>query len=139
VAGDLAETLFALGFVGSGMLAIPVLAGSGSVGMAGLLHKDWGFSKSVRQAPVFYGLVVVGTIGGTGLSLLDVDPVKLLVYVALINGILAAPFLFLVMTISHDATIMGRHRNGRVALVVGWFTTALMAVAAAVYLVVTYA
>jgi Mn2+/Fe2+ NRAMP family transporter len=134
----MAETLFALGFVGSGMLAIPVLAGSGSVGMAGLLHKSWGFSKSVRQAPVFYGLVVVGTIGGTALSLLDVNPVKLLVYVALINGILAAPFLFLVMMVSHDATIMGRHRNGRVALVLGWFTTVLMAAAAGVYLVVTY-
>ena len=57
VAGHWAEALFALGFIGSGMLANPVLAGAGAVGMAGLLGKSWGFSRSVRQAPVFYGLV----------------------------------------------------------------------------------
>ncbi len=78
IAGGLSETLFALGFIGSGMLAIPVLAGSGSVGMAGLLHKEWGFSRSIREAPVFYGLVAVGTIGGTLVTLTGLDPVKLL-------------------------------------------------------------
>jgi len=106
----LAEVLFALGFIGSGMLAIPVLAGSGSVGMAGLLHKEWGFSRSVRDAPVFYGLL------GWAPSRHRADsrgrqPVKLLIYVALINGIIAAPFLILVMMIAHDRRIMGEHLN----------------------------
>jgi NRAMP (natural resistance-associated macrophage protein)-like metal ion transporter len=85
-AGHFASALFALGFIGSGLLAIPVLAGSGSVGMAGLLGKQWGFSRSVRKAPVFYGLVALGTLGGTALSLLNVNPIKLLVFVAVING-----------------------------------------------------
>src|ERR1022692_2791567 len=72
VAGHFASALFALGFIGSGLLAIPVLAGAGSVGMAGLLGKQWGFERSVRKAPVFYGLVALGTAGGTALSLLHV-------------------------------------------------------------------
>src|ERR1700730_14443702 len=55
-AGHFASVLFAIGFIGSGLLAIPVLAGSGSIGMSGLLRKQWGFSRSVRKAPLFYGL-----------------------------------------------------------------------------------
>jgi Mn2+/Fe2+ NRAMP family transporter len=98
-AGHFASTLFALGFIGSGLLAVPVLAGSGSVGMAGLLGKEWGFSRSVRKAPVFYGLVALGTLGGTALSLLHINPIKLLVLVAVINGVAAAPFLVVVMCV----------------------------------------
>ncbi|HET8894361.1 MAG TPA: Nramp family divalent metal transporter, partial [Gaiellaceae bacterium] len=107
IAGRFASTLFALGFIGAGMLAIPVLAGSGSAGMAGLLGKATGFSRSVKRAPTFYGLVMIGTLGGAALSLLGVNPIKLLVIVAVINGVAAAPFLVLVMMISNDKKIMG--------------------------------
>jgi Mn2+/Fe2+ NRAMP family transporter len=130
LAGRWAGALFALGFIGSGMLAIPVLAGSGAAGLAGLLGKRFGFSRSVRKAPVFYSLVAVGTLGGTALTLTHVDPVQLLVISAYINGIAAAPFLILVMLISSNGAIMGEHRNGRLAAGLGWLTTALMAVAA---------
>jgi NRAMP (natural resistance-associated macrophage protein)-like metal ion transporter len=129
-AGRWAGELFALGFIGSGMLAVPVLAGSGAVGMAGLLGKTWGFSKSPRQAPVFYGLVALGTVGGTLLSLLHVDPIRLLVLVAVINGVAAAPFLVVIMRIANDTKIMGRRRNGRLSNWLGWTTVALMATAA---------
>src|ERR1022692_3450534 len=105
-AGHFASALFALGFIGSGLLAIPVLAGAGSVGMAGLLGKQWGFERSVRKAPVFYGLVALGTAGGTALSLLHVNPIKLLVFVAVINGVAAAPFLVVVMRVSGSRRIM---------------------------------
>jgi NRAMP (natural resistance-associated macrophage protein)-like metal ion transporter len=138
VAGGLSEALFALGFVGSGMLAIPVLAGAGSVGMAGLLHKEWGFSRSPREAPVFYGLVILGTLGGTLVTLTSVDPVKLLVYSALINGLLAAPFLILVMLLSEDRASMGDYANGNLARILGWATTLLMAASAITYLILTY-
>jgi len=134
VAGHWSSVLFALGFIGTGMLAIPVLAGSGAAGMAGLLGKRWGFSRSVRKAPVFYGLVAVGTVGGTILSLLSSNPIHLLVLVAVINGIAAAPFLFVVMLISRDRTVMGEYRNGKVASIFGWLAFALMAAAALVML-----
>jgi Mn2+/Fe2+ NRAMP family transporter len=129
-AGRFAGALFALGFIGSGLLAIPVLAGAGSSGMAGLLHKDWGFSRSVRQAPVFYGLVALGTLGGMGLSLAHANPIKLLVLVAVINGVIAAPFLVVVMLVSGSRRIMGDYVNGRVARLIGWLTAVIMAGAA---------
>ena len=130
LAGRFASDLFALGFIGSGLLAVPVLAASGSVGLAGLLGKQWGFSRSVRQAPVFYGLVALGTLGGTALSLLNVNAIKLLVFVAVINGVAAAPFLVVVMWISSSQRLMGEYVNGKAAKVLGWLTVAIMAAAA---------
>jgi NRAMP (natural resistance-associated macrophage protein)-like metal ion transporter len=129
-AGHFASAIFALGFIGSGLLAVPVLAGSGSVGMAGLLGKKWGFSRSVRKAPVFYGLVALGTVGGTALSLLHVNPIKLLILVAVINGVAAAPFLVVVMWVSSDRRLMGDYVNGKAAKILGWATAALMGAAA---------
>jgi len=138
VAGHWSSVLFALGFIGTGMLAIPVLAGSGAAGLAGLLGKRWGFSRSVRKAPAFYGLVGVGTVGGTILSLLSSNPIHLLVLVAVINGIAAAPFLLVVMLIARDPAVMGEYRNGKVASVLGWLAFAVMA-AAALVMVAQYA
>ncbi len=135
IAGQYSEMLFALGFIGSGMLAIPVLAGSGSAGIAGLLGTSWGFSRAPRKAPVFYALVLVGTVGGTALSLLHVNPIQLLVISASINGVAAAPFLLLVMLISGDESVMGAQRNGRLATGLGWLTTVVMGVAAVAYFV----
>jgi Mn2+/Fe2+ NRAMP family transporter len=132
VAGSFAETLFAFGFIGSGMLAVPVLAGSGSAGISGLLGRSWGFSRSPRQAPVFYALVLAGTLGGTVLSALSVNPIQLLVISASVNGIAAAPFLVLVMLLSNDKQ-MGNYRNGWFANTLGWATTAVMAAATVGY------
>jgi Mn2+/Fe2+ NRAMP family transporter len=129
-AGHFASAIFALGFIGSGLLAIPVLAGAGSVGMAGLLGKKWGFERSVRKAPVFYALVALGTLGGTALSLLHINPIKLLVFVAVINGVAAAPFLVVVMRVSSSKRIMGDYVNGNAAKILGWLTVTLMAAAA---------
>jgi Mn2+/Fe2+ NRAMP family transporter len=129
-AGHFASAIFALGFIGSGLLAIPVLAGSGSVGMAGLMGKEWGFSRSVRKAPVFYGLVALGTVGGTALSLLHVNPIKLLIFVAVLNGVIAAPFLIVVMKVSSSQRLMGDYVNGRAAKILGWSTVVVMGVAA---------
>jgi NRAMP (natural resistance-associated macrophage protein)-like metal ion transporter len=137
-AGSAASAIFALGFIGSGMLAVPVLAGSGSVGLAGLLGKPWGLSKSVRDAPLFYGLLLAGTIGGTVLTLLSIDPIKLLVLSATVNGVAAAPFLLVVMLIAGNRTIMGQHRNGVLATILGWFTFGVMTAAAVTMLLLTF-
>jgi NRAMP (natural resistance-associated macrophage protein)-like metal ion transporter len=130
VAGRFATAIFALGFVGAGMLAIPVLAGAGSAGMAGILGKPTGFSNSPRQAPVFYGLCAIGTVGGMALSLLSVNPITLLVFVAVVNGVAAAPFIIITMIVSSNPTIMGEYVNGRAAKLLGWLAAALMTGAA---------
>ena len=132
-AGRFASAIFALGFIGSGLLAIPALVASGSVGLSGLMGRDWGFSKSLRQAPLFYGLVAVGTLGGTALSLLHVNPIKLLVVVAIINGVIAAPMLVIVMRVSASRAIMGKYVNGRLASGLGWLTALIMAGAAVAF------
>jgi NRAMP (natural resistance-associated macrophage protein)-like metal ion transporter len=131
IAGRFASSLFALGFIGSGMLAVPVLAGAGSAGLAGLLGKPAGFSRKPQEAPVFYGLVALGTFGGMALSLAGLDPIRLLVFVAIVNGVAAAPFLFITLLISGNRDIMGTYTNGRLSTIVGWTTFAIMAVAAA--------
>ena len=115
VAGKLSSLLFAAGFIGSGFLAVPVLAGSGASALAGLLHKSWGYSNRARQAPVYYALVGLGTIGGTLLALLQINTIKLLVIVAVINGLAAAPFLIVVMLVSGRGRGVAAH--GRLSAV----------------------
>jgi Mn2+/Fe2+ NRAMP family transporter len=107
-----------------------VLAGSGSVGLAGLLGQPWGLSRSLRKAPLFYGLLTAGTLGGTALTLTSINPIKLLILVAGINGVAAAPFLLVVMLIARNRELMGDSRNRRLASTLGWLTVALMAAAA---------
>jgi Mn2+/Fe2+ NRAMP family transporter len=129
LAGRFASVIFALGFIGSGLLAVPVLAASGSIGLSGLLKKKWGFSLSIRKAPLFYGLVGVGTIGGTALSLLAINPIKLLVFVAVINGVIAAPLLAVVLIVSNSRHLMGKYVNGPLANIVGGLAFSVMALA----------
>jgi NRAMP (natural resistance-associated macrophage protein)-like metal ion transporter len=131
VAGSYASIIFAIGFIGSGVLAVPVLAASGAAGMSALLNKDWGFDRKVRKAPVFYGILGVGIVLGTALSIVSSNPIQLLVLSAVVNGIAAGPFLVIVMLISRDRSIMGVHVNGRLANTMGWIVTAVMCIAGA--------
>lgn len=129
IAGPAAAAIFAIGFIATGVLAVPVLASSGSIALAGLLGKPWGFNDSPRRAPLFYALIGVGLVGGVAISALTDNPVQLLVLSATINGIAAAPFLLVVMLLSRDRKLMGTHVNGRLAATVGWLTTVIMLVA----------
>ena len=139
VAGPWASTVFAIGFIATGVLAVPVLVSSGSVALAGLLNKPWGLNRSGRRAPLFYGIVLAGTLGGTAIATFAADPIRLLVLSATINGIAAAPFLLVVLLIAADRSLMGEYANGRLANATGWLTTAIMAVAGVVGLYVTIA
>jgi NRAMP (natural resistance-associated macrophage protein)-like metal ion transporter len=132
IAGHLSTVLFAAGFIGSGLLAVPVLAGSASTGIAGLRGKRWGFERGPRKAPLFYALVALGTVGGVVLSIFYHDPIGLLVLSALVNGVAAAPFMVIVMLISGDRDLMGKDRNGRLARTLGWAATVAMSVAGVV-------
>ena len=131
IAGHWSTALFAIGFIGSGVLAVPVLAASGAAGMAGLTNREWGLDRSPARAPLFYVLLGVGVIGGTALSLVGLNPISLLVLSAIVNGIAAGPFLLVMMLIARDRQIMGTYTNGRVAAVLGWTSTVVMSVAGA--------
>jgi Mn2+/Fe2+ NRAMP family transporter len=131
IAGGGAKVLFAVGFVSAGLLAIPVLAGSASAGLAGVLGCDWGFSRAVPDAPLFYAVVAGGTITGSILSVAGVDPIRLLVAAATGNGITAAPLLAVVMVIAGDRRLLGEHRPHLITRVLGWAAVALMGSATA--------
>jgi NRAMP (natural resistance-associated macrophage protein)-like metal ion transporter len=131
VAGSYASIIFAIGFIGSGILAVPVLAASGAAGMAALLNKDWGFERTLRKAPVFYGILSAGIILGTILSIVSSNPIQLLVLSAVVNGIAAGPFLIIIMLISRDRAVMGAYVNGPLANTMGWIVTVVMCVAGA--------
>jgi Natural resistance-associated macrophage protein len=106
---------------------VPVLAGARSAGLTGLLGRPWGLSTSIRKAPLFYALLAAGTLRGTALTFTSIDPIKLLVFVAIVNGIAAVPFLLVVMLIARNRQLMGKYRNRGLATILGWFTVALMA------------
>lgn len=138
VAGPLASAVFAVSFIATGILAVPVLASSASFAVAGFLDKQWGFSRSPRKAPLFYGIIGAGTLGGAAIAYFTDNPVQLLVFSAFINAVVAGPFLIVIMVISHDKRIMGDARNGWLAAVVGWITTVVMTLAAAAGLYFTF-
>lgn len=131
IAGQYAGMLFAIGFIGSGVLGVPVLAASGAAGMAGLLNKTWGLDRPARRAPLFYGILAAGLLLGTLLAVLATDPIGLLVLSAVVNGIAAGPFLIVMMLISRDRHIMGPYRNGTLATIMGWAATVIMCAAGA--------
>ena len=132
IAGTSASLLFAVGFIGSGILAVPVLAAAGAAGMSGLLDKPWGLEDSPRRAPLFYILLAVGLIAGILLSVFVHNPIQILVLSATVNGIAAGPFLIIMMIISADRRLMGNYRNGHLARTLGWIVTGVMC-AAGVY------
>lgn len=139
LAGDAAALLFALGLIGTGLLAIPVLAGSASFAVAEVFGWRSGLDLSPRRGRRFY-LVFAGAVtGGMILQWFQTNPIRVLFLSAVLNGILAPPLMVLVMLVSNNRKIMGEHANGFWLNVVGWAATAVMACAALAFFVTSYA
>ncbi len=130
LAGDLAGLVFALGIVGTGLLAIPVLAGSAAYGIAEAFGWREGLSQRLSHARGFYAVIAAATLIGLALNFLGVNPIAALVYTAVINGIVAVPLLVLLLLVANNRAIMGAFTNGRLSNVIGVLTTLVMAVAA---------
>ncbi len=128
--GKIAEFLFAMGIIGTGLLAIPVLAGSSAYAISEGLGWKQGLSKKFKQAKAFYLTIIISTVIGLWINLANVDPIKALIYAAVINGMVAVPLLVMVMKIANDKKALGKKTNGKLSNVLGWLTTAIMGVAA---------
>jgi NRAMP (natural resistance-associated macrophage protein)-like metal ion transporter len=111
VAGDLAFALFALGIIGTGLLAVPVLAASASYALAEARKWPSGLSCRPRKAKAFYGTIVAATLAGIGINLSPLDPVKALFWSAVVNGIVAVPVMAMMMLISSNRKIMERSQS----------------------------
>jgi NRAMP (natural resistance-associated macrophage protein)-like metal ion transporter len=126
VAGDLAFLLFAIGIVGTGLLAIPVLAGS--VGYAVAELKAWpiGLDRPVRSARGFYATIAAVTLLGMALNYASVSPIKALFWSAVINGLSAGPIMILIMLMASDRKLTGKLRLPKPQWIIGWTSTLVM-------------
>lgn len=130
-AGDATFMLFAIGIIGTGMLAIPVLAGSSSYAIAESLRWKEGLYRGLNQAYAFYGIIILSMLIGLGLNFIGLDPIKALIYSAIANGLVAPFILFFIVKISSNKKVMGHWVNRRFTTWVGWITTGVMALAGA--------
>jgi Mn2+/Fe2+ NRAMP family transporter len=126
LAGNFAFFLFTLGIVGTGMLAVPVLAGSASYALSESFGWKQGLYKKFHQAHAFYGVIILSMILGLLMNFMNIDPIKALIYSAVANGLIAPIILILIVRISSNKKIMGEHANHPVATWIGWITTILM-------------
>ena len=130
-AGNATYWLFAIGIVGTGLLAIPVLAGASSYAVSESFKWKEGLYRKFGQAHAFYGTIILSVIVGLGINFLGIDPIKALIYSAVANGIVAPVVLILIMMISSNKKIMGEWTNGKKTHWFGWAITAVMVVSGA--------
>ena len=129
VAGEFTFILFAAGIIGTGMLAIPVLAGSAAYAVSEVFQWDEGLDHTFRQARFFYAAIAVATLGGIALNFTGLDPVRALYWSAVINGMLAVPLMAVLMVVAVNPRIMGRLTLSRGMIAGGWLATLIMAAA----------
>jgi Mn2+/Fe2+ NRAMP family transporter len=134
LAGRFAFLLFALGIVGTGLLAIPVLAGSAGYAVAGLMSWRGSLEKKPGQAPRFYGVIALATVVGIGLDFVGLNPIRALYLSAVLNGLVAAPVMFSVMRLADDPKIIGEFHLPAYLRWGGWLATAVMALASVAFL-----
>lgn len=130
LAGDLTFYLFAAGIIGTGLLAVPVLAGSAAYGIAEVYNWHATLEAKPKEAKLFYAIIAATTLAGVVINFLPVDPVKMLFWAAVINGFVAVPIMVMMMLVASNTKIMGRFKLSPRLKIAGWCATAIMAMAA---------
>jgi NRAMP (natural resistance-associated macrophage protein)-like metal ion transporter len=130
IAGDFAFTVFALGIVGTGLLAVPVLAGSAAYALGETMKWKVGLAHEPGRAPAFYLTIIVATGVGAALNYTPIDPIKALFWSAVINGVTAVPLMAMIVLLASRRKIMGEFTIPSWQKVLGWIGTATMASAA---------
>ena len=133
IAGNFAFALFALGIIGTGLLAVPVLAGSAAYAVTEMFGMAGSLDAKPTKARLFYGTIAVTTLLGVSLQYVGIDPARALYWAAVVNGVLAAPLMVMMMLIVRNPRAMGRLTLGRRATITGWIATGVMAVATIVF------
>lgn len=138
VAGGFAFAIFALGIIGTGLLAVPVLAGSAAYALGESRNWPVGLARKPLRAKAFYGTIVAATIFGLLFSLSPLDPIKALYWSAVLNGLVAVPVMVTMMFMASNQTIMGKFQITGYLRYTGWMATVVMALAAALMLVSSF-
>jgi NRAMP (natural resistance-associated macrophage protein)-like metal ion transporter len=129
-AGFLAKLIFSVGIIGLGLLAVPVLSGSAAYAVSEAFAWNAGLSLKLKKAHGFYGVITIATLIGLIINFVGIDPVKALIYTAVLNGVAAVPLLFLIIKISTNDAIMGEYKSGWLSKSLLWFTFIVMGAAA---------
>jgi len=129
IAGNLAFAFFSAGIIGTGMLAIPVLAGSSAYAVAGAFKWKNSLEHTPMQAKRFYGIIVLSTLIGAALGFTSIDPIKALFWSAVINGVISVPIMVVMMLMAVRADIMGPFIISNKLKLMGWLATMMMATA----------
>jgi NRAMP (natural resistance-associated macrophage protein)-like metal ion transporter len=127
IAGDFAFLLFALGILGTGFLAVPVLAGSAAYAVAEALRWPSGLGRLPKEAKAFYGTIALATLIGVTFNLLPFDPIKALFWAAVLNGIVAVPIMAVMMLLARERRVMGAFILPAPLALMGWLATLIMA------------
>ncbi len=129
IAGDFAFVLFTAGIVGTGMLAIPVLAGSAAYAVAESFRWPIGLGLTLLEARGFYAILTIATLGGVALGFTEVDPIKALLWSAVANGVIAVPIMVVMMLLSAKPAVMGQFTARTRLRALGWVSTGVMGAA----------
>jgi NRAMP (natural resistance-associated macrophage protein)-like metal ion transporter len=135
IAGRFAFLLFALGIVGTGLLAIPVLAGSAGYAVADTFRWRGSLAKKPEQAPRFYAVIALATVAGIALDFAGLNPIRALYWSAVLNGLVAAPVMYAVLRLADDPNIVGEFRLSTQLRWGGWIATGVMLAASLAFLV----
>jgi NRAMP (natural resistance-associated macrophage protein)-like metal ion transporter len=125
-----ATILFALGLIGSGFLAVPILTGASAYAMCEAFDWKYGLDEKFRDARRFYLIIAAATVIGLLINFLKIPPVTALFWTAVINGVLAPPLIVVIMLVSNSPRVMGKRTNGSLTNIIGWSTAVLMTAAA---------
>jgi len=136
VAGVFAFALFAAGIIGTGMLAVPVLAGSAAYAVSEVFQWAEGLDRKPREAKAFYATIAVATLAGVAMNFTALDPIKALYWSAVVNGVLAAPLMAVMMVIAMNKRIMGKFTLRRPMFLIGWLATIVMVLATIAFFVI---
>jgi NRAMP (natural resistance-associated macrophage protein)-like metal ion transporter len=134
LAGPLTFALFSLGIIGTGLLAVPVLAGSAGYAVAEAMHWRSSLELKPLRARGFYAVIAAATLIGAALGFTTIDPIKMLFWAAVINGFVSVPVMVAMMIMASRLQLMGKYKLGAGVAIAGWASTLLMAVAAGVLL-----
>lgn len=130
IAGDGAYLLFALGIIGTGLLAVPILAGSGAYAFSEIMKWNNGLEEEFSKAKSFYIIIAFSILAGLGLNFIGIDPIKALYWSAFVNGVIALPLLIVIMIIGGNSKIMGKETNPVWVNIFGWMSVVFMTLAA---------
>ena len=129
-AGYIAKVIFAVGVLGLGFLSIPILAGSAAYAFAEAFNLKEGLNQKLKKAHGFYGVITIATLIGLIINFVGIDPIKALVFAAVINGVVAVPLILIIGLIAKNKQIMGEYKSGWLSNILVWATFAGMGAAA---------